>query len=76
MQASQVIDAGLDPVSPRLLGVRVDKNVSCLSSLLIGALRVTQERVYFCYQFSKLIRTAGSELFLISFLWYIGLVEK
>ena len=25
MQASQVIDAGLDPVPPLLLGVRVDK---------------------------------------------------
>ena len=38
MQTSQVTDAGLDPVSSRLLGVRVDKNVSCLSSLIKGAL--------------------------------------
>ena len=30
----QVTDAGLDPVSPRLLGVRVDKNVSRLGSLM------------------------------------------
>ena len=31
-----VTDAGLDPVPPRPFDGRVDKNVSCLSSLLSG----------------------------------------